>query len=63
MMVDVQYTWSDVDQALRTLRDWADLDVYFVETPLQIDDLGRLCPPAQRSADENRRRRMAEHAI
>jgi L-alanine-DL-glutamate epimerase-like enolase superfamily enzyme len=39
MMVDVQYTWSDVDQALRTLRDWKDLDVYFIETPLQIDDL------------------------
>jgi L-alanine-DL-glutamate epimerase-like enolase superfamily enzyme len=39
MMVDVQYTWSDVDQALRTLRDWADFDVYFCETPLQIDNL------------------------
>ena len=39
LMVDVQYTWSDVDQALRTLRDWTDLDVYFVETPLDIDDL------------------------
>jgi L-alanine-DL-glutamate epimerase-like enolase superfamily enzyme len=39
MMVDVQYAWSDVDAALRTLRDWKDLDVYFIETPLQIDDL------------------------
>jgi L-alanine-DL-glutamate epimerase-like enolase superfamily enzyme len=39
MMVDVQYTWSDVDVALRTLRDWAEFDVYFVETPLQVDDL------------------------
>jgi L-alanine-DL-glutamate epimerase-like enolase superfamily enzyme len=39
MMVDVQYTWSDPETALRTLRDWKDLDVYFVETPLQIDDL------------------------
>jgi len=39
MMVDVQYTWSDVDQALRTLNDWRDLDLFFVETPLQIDDL------------------------
>lgn len=39
MMVDVQYTWSDVDAALQTLNDWKDLDVYFVETPLQIDDL------------------------
>ncbi|MDC0935039.1 mandelate racemase/muconate lactonizing enzyme family protein [Pirellulales bacterium] len=39
MMVDVQYTWSDVDQALRTLHDWRDMDLFFVETPLQIDNL------------------------
>ena len=39
MMVDVQYTWDDVDAALRTLNDWRDLDVFFVETPLQIDNL------------------------
>lgn len=39
ILVDVQYTWSDPDVALRTLRDWKDLDIYFVETPLQIDDL------------------------
>jgi L-alanine-DL-glutamate epimerase-like enolase superfamily enzyme len=39
MMVDVQYTWDDVDVALRTLHEWKDLDVFFCETPLQIDDL------------------------
>jgi L-alanine-DL-glutamate epimerase-like enolase superfamily enzyme len=39
LMVDVQYTWSDVERALRTLRDWRELDVYFVETPLEIDNL------------------------
>ncbi|MEO2045637.1 MAG: mandelate racemase/muconate lactonizing enzyme family protein [Pirellulales bacterium] len=39
MMVDVQYAWNDVDVALRTLNDWKELDIYFVETPLQIDDL------------------------
>jgi L-alanine-DL-glutamate epimerase-like enolase superfamily enzyme len=39
MMVDVQYTWRDAETALRTLRDWADLDVYFVETPLVMDNL------------------------
>ena len=38
-MVDVQYAWSDVERALNTLKDWADLDIYFIETPLQIDDL------------------------
>jgi len=39
LMVDVQYAWPDADTALRTLRDWEDLDVYFVETPLWVDDL------------------------
>ena len=39
LMVDVQYAWSDVDRALDTLRDWEELDIYFIETPLQIDDL------------------------
>src|SRR5690349_9199035 len=39
MMVDVQYTWSDPEVALRTLRDWKEFDIYFVETPLAIDNL------------------------
>jgi L-alanine-DL-glutamate epimerase-like enolase superfamily enzyme len=39
MMVDVQYRWRDAASALRTLRRWADLDLFFVETPLWVDDL------------------------
>ena len=39
MMVDVAYLWSCADDALRTLKDWKDLNIYFVETPLRIDDL------------------------
>jgi L-alanine-DL-glutamate epimerase-like enolase superfamily enzyme len=39
MMVDVQYSWSSADEALRTLNDWKDLNIYFVETPLRMDDL------------------------
>src|SRR5262249_52471214 len=39
MMVDVQYRWRDAATALRTLRRWADLDLFFVETPLWVDDL------------------------
>ncbi len=39
LMVDVQYAWSDPDAAIRTLRDWKDLDIFFIETPLAIDDL------------------------
>ncbi len=39
MMVDVQYTWADPEAALRTLRDWKEFGLFFVETPLQIDNL------------------------
>lgn len=39
MMVDVQYAWTDVERALAILNDWRDLDIFFIETPLQIDHL------------------------
>ncbi len=39
MMVDVQYLWSDAKSALRTISKWAHLDLFFLETPLQIDNL------------------------
>ncbi len=39
IMVDVQYLWYDARSALRTLQKWEDLDIYFLETPLQIDNL------------------------
>jgi L-alanine-DL-glutamate epimerase-like enolase superfamily enzyme len=39
IMVDVQYLWYDAKSALRSIRNWDDLDIYFLETPLQIDNL------------------------
>lgn len=39
LMVDVGYLWSDAKNCLRTIRTWEDLDIYFLETPLQIDNL------------------------
>ncbi len=39
LMVDVQYLWYDAKSALRTLRKWEDLDIFFVETPLRVDNL------------------------
>jgi L-alanine-DL-glutamate epimerase-like enolase superfamily enzyme len=39
LMVDVAYAWSDANQALRVLRRLEPYDLFFVETPLDIDDL------------------------
>src|SRR5438132_3569153 len=39
LMVDVAYAWSDAKQALRILRLLEPYGLYFVETPLDIDDL------------------------
>jgi len=39
LMVDVQYMWPDAETALRTVRDWAEFDIFFLETPLWIDRL------------------------
>jgi L-alanine-DL-glutamate epimerase-like enolase superfamily enzyme len=39
MMVDVAYCWSHAKEALRVLRQMEPYDLFFVETPLPIDDL------------------------
>jgi L-alanine-DL-glutamate epimerase-like enolase superfamily enzyme len=39
MMVDVAYCWQNAKEALRVLRQLEEYDIYFVETPLDIDDL------------------------
>jgi L-alanine-DL-glutamate epimerase-like enolase superfamily enzyme len=39
LMVDVQYMWPDAETALRTVRDWAEFDLFFLETPIWIDRL------------------------
>lgn len=39
LMVDVAYCWSDPKRALRVLDRLAPFDIFFVETPLDIDDL------------------------
>ena len=40
LMVDVQYAFDSVDRAVRCADALAELDVYFLETPLWVDDLG-----------------------
>jgi L-alanine-DL-glutamate epimerase-like enolase superfamily enzyme len=39
LMVDVAYAWSDAKRALDVLRRLEPFDLFFVETPLDIDDL------------------------
>ncbi|MEX0642552.1 MAG: mandelate racemase/muconate lactonizing enzyme family protein [Pirellulales bacterium] len=39
MMVDVAYCWSSAREALEVLERLAAYDVFFVETPIDIDDL------------------------
>lgn len=39
LMVDLQYSFSDVDDCLEVVRSWREFDLYFVETPLWADDL------------------------
>ena len=39
MMVDVQYAWPNAEACLKTVRDWKEFNLFFLETPIQIDDL------------------------
>ena len=38
-MIDVGYRWMDSKAAIRTIRQLEDCNLYFVETPLRMDDL------------------------
>jgi len=38
-MIDVGYRWMDANAAIRTLQQLEDCNLYFVETPLRMDDL------------------------
>lgn len=39
MMVDVCYCWTNAKEALRVMRMLEPYDIFFLETPLQLDDL------------------------
>lgn len=39
LMVDVQYAFDNAERARQVLSDWEAFDLFFVETPLWIDDL------------------------
>jgi L-alanine-DL-glutamate epimerase-like enolase superfamily enzyme len=39
IMVDVAYAWDSAAHAQAVIETWADQNIYFVETPLQSDDI------------------------
>ena len=39
IMVDVQYAFPEAETCLKTIRDWVEYDIYFLETPLPAEDL------------------------
>jgi len=39
LMVDAQYTWETCEAALAVLREWDDLDIFFIETPINMDNV------------------------
>lgn len=49
LMVDVQYAFDSVDRALRSAEALADLDIFFLETPLWADDLAGYAELQRRS--------------
>jgi L-alanine-DL-glutamate epimerase-like enolase superfamily enzyme len=49
LMVDVQYAFDSVERALRVAEGLAELDVYFLETPLWVDDLAGYAELTRRS--------------
>jgi L-alanine-DL-glutamate epimerase-like enolase superfamily enzyme len=39
LMVDVQYLWPDAETAYAVVKDWAEFDIYFLETPIWSDSV------------------------
>jgi L-alanine-DL-glutamate epimerase-like enolase superfamily enzyme len=49
LMVDVAYAWPSAEHALRVIERLAPYDIYFLETPIDIDDLDGYARLAERS--------------
>ncbi|MGE3290832.1 MAG: mandelate racemase/muconate lactonizing enzyme family protein [Geminicoccaceae bacterium] len=39
LMIDVQYLWEDAATCLAVVKDWAEFDLFFLETPIWADSL------------------------
>jgi L-alanine-DL-glutamate epimerase-like enolase superfamily enzyme len=40
LMIDVQYLWDDAATCLSVVRNWAEFDIFFLETPVWSDNVG-----------------------
>ena len=47
LMVDVQYLWEDAATCLSVVKDWAEFDVYFLETPIWSDNVDEMAKLAE----------------
>ncbi|MFO1350851.1 MAG: mandelate racemase/muconate lactonizing enzyme family protein [Gammaproteobacteria bacterium] len=47
LMVDVQYLWEDAATALAVVKDWAEFDLFFLETPIWSDHLNEYAKLAE----------------
>lgn len=47
LMVDVQYLWPDAATCLSVVRDWAEFDIHFLETPIWSDNVREMAKVAE----------------
>ncbi|MCP4385200.1 MAG: mandelate racemase/muconate lactonizing enzyme family protein [Hyphomicrobiales bacterium] len=47
LMVDVGYLWPDARSCLDVIKDWAEFDLFFLETPVWSDDTDQLAIVAE----------------
>ncbi|MFT3987880.1 mandelate racemase/muconate lactonizing enzyme family protein [Aestuariivirga sp.] len=49
LMVDVQYMWSDAETCLSVVKDWAEFDLFFLETPIWSDNIADIAKVSERA--------------
>ena len=49
LMVDVQYLWEDAATCLSVVRDWAEFNIYFLETPVWSDNVHEMAKLVERA--------------
>lgn len=49
LMVDVGYLWEDAETCLATIADWAEFDLFFLETPIWSDNVHEIAKVCERA--------------